>query len=226
MSSSQHHQSQSQTSAIPTGQQKNSTSHSHHHHHHNLQPVTGSAINNDERENHSIVSGGGGSGRTKNATSGNSREGGSNSNRDYKERKRTVINVIIRMRSYRAMSRAIGLSRAFFTWKTKVSLMPFLIDHISNMGIEGDEKGGEKSDSKANSYLTLFFENERLRQQLKEQQRNSKAARQHAGAASLACLLRSRRRMLCRAFLDRWIQMSNMEAHRSSHIQQATELKV
>ena len=225
MSSSSHHQGYSHTSAIPTGQ-RNSASQNHHHHYHNLQPV-----NNDERENQSIVSAGGGSGRTKNVSAGNSREGGSNNNssRDNKERKRTMNNMIIRFRTYRALSRAIGISRAFFTWKMKVSLLPFLIDSSNdsgNTGVEGEGNGEKRSDSKANSYLTLFFENERLRQQLKEQQRSSKATRQHAGAASLACLLRSRRRMLCRAYLDRWIQMSSMEAHRSSHIQQATELKV
>ena len=222
---SSHHQSHSHTSAIPTGQRNSTTSQNHPSNHHHL-----SATYNDERENQSIVSAGG-SGRSKNVSTGNSREGGSNSNsnRDNKERKRTMNNTIIRVRTNRALSRIIGISRAFFTWKTKVSLLPFLIDSSndgSNMGVEGEGKGEKCSDNKANSYLTLFFENERLRQQLKEQQRSSKTTRQHAGAASLACLLRSRRRMLCRAYLDRWIQMSSMEAHRSSHIQRATELKV
>ena len=222
--SSSHHVSHNH-GTIPPGH-KSSVPQGHLSNHHHYNPHSSA---NDDRENHSVISGGGGSGRTKNSTTGNSREGGSNrDNVREKERKRILNNVSSYIRRFRALNKAINISRAFFTWKTRASLAPFLIDpnkhNSSNTGVEDEE--GRPSASKVNSYLSLFYENEKLRQQLKEQQRSGKATRQHAGAASIACLLRSRRRMMCRAYLDRWIQMCSIEAHRSSQSQKSTELKV
>ena len=222
--SSSHHVSHNH-GTIPPGH-KSSVPQGHLSNHHHYNPHSSA---NDDRENHSVISGGGGSGRTKNSTTGNSREGGSNrDNVREKERRRILNNVSSYIRRFRALNKAINISRAFFTWKTRASLAPFLIDphkhNSSNTGVEDEE--GRPSASKVNSYLSLFYENEKLRQQLKEQQRSGKATRQHAGAASIACLLRSRRRMMCRAYLDRWIQMCSIEAHRSSQSQKSTELKV
>ena len=81
--------------------------------------------------------------------------------------------------------------------------------------------GGQPS-----AYLNLFSENEKLRQSLHSDQQSLRSLQLGAAKALLRTIVRSKRRMTCRTYLDRWIQANNFESYRSFQIQQSIDLKV
>jgi hypothetical protein len=124
-------------------------------------------------------------------------------------------------------NRIISISKAFFTWRARLNDFTFQkLSSANNEDLSSRNNSATFTTSTSSAYLALFAENERLRQQLTENQHNQKGIKTGAAKSLMGSIFRSRRNILCRYFLDRWIQQVKSEQQILFHNQKSAALQV
>lgn len=184
----------------------------HHSHHIDKDPR-----DKEERDNHSIVSSVG-SGRSSRS---NNKERELQRERD--KRLHHLYSLFQLHLRYISCKKIAKLSRAFFTWKILTCrTITGKVDMSSNdiTSVVGS------SSTTSSSYLSLFSENEKLREQLYDSQTMCREVRV-AAAKTIACSIFHRRRVLtCRKYLDRWITTLRIDQQRLLQAERQISLDV
>eukprot|EP01038_Epipyxis_sp_PR26KG_P012558 gene12558-16842_t len=147
-------------------------------------------------------------------------------------KKQQQIHVISHWVNRVQTNRLLACTRSFYQWKC-VMIANKYSSHRSMQIITNDNQSDDNQSYRVeqkNSYLLLFAENERLREQLNESRkistRNEKQIRAAAMKSIVGLLLRSRLMSKVRYYYDVWLSNSKMKNIVEKNVLQTMKLEV